>query len=117
LKEALDLYYDARQFFIQRDYSRALSLLQQSLRTSDHFKSREMVGQCWERLGDWSRAVDEYRRALLLNPQSNKTAHLLASLLLDHGDSATARDIVRSILGRCPTYGPARRLLSKIGEA
>jgi Flp pilus assembly protein TadD len=114
LTEALQFYYDGRRSFVQHDYLRALELLQQSVQIADHFKSHEMLGQCYEQLGDRPRAVDEYRRARQLNPRSNKTAHLLASVLLAEGDLAAAHAVVASILDRCPTYGSARQLLSKI---
>jgi tetratricopeptide (TPR) repeat protein len=114
--DALHSYYSARESFIQHDYLGAVELLQQSIRTGDHFKAHEMLGQCYEGLADRPRAVDEYRRALELNPRSNKSAHLLASALLDQGEVVAARAIVVSLLDRCPAYGPARRLLTKIEE-
>ncbi|MCE9544771.1 MAG: tetratricopeptide repeat protein [Planctomycetia bacterium] len=113
MTEALQWYYDARQAFIDHDYQRAVKLLQSSLRAADHFKSHEMLGQCYERLEDRSRAVEEYRRALELNPRSNKTACLLATTLVDQGELAAARVIVVSLLDRSPSYGPARRLLPR----
>jgi tetratricopeptide (TPR) repeat protein len=112
--DASQLYYDAQEASSQHDYLRAVDLLQRSIEIADHFKSREVLGQCYERLGDRPGAIGEYRRALELNPRSNKTAHLLASALLDEGDLAAASAIVASLLDRCPTYGPARKLLSTI---
>lgn len=70
-----------------------------------------MLGQCYEQFGDEARAIDEYRRAVELNPLSNKTAALLASILLRAGDVAKARKVALSILARSPTYGPAKRLI------
>ena len=112
--QSLEFYYDAKRLFDEQNYAHAIALLKQSIEAKDHFKTREMLGQCYEQLGDSAKAIEEYRWRPRLNPRSNKTAHLLASILLDKGEQAEAREIIASLLARSPTYGPARDLLARL---
>ncbi|MBI1853426.1 MAG: tetratricopeptide repeat protein [Planctomycetes bacterium] len=104
-------YSAAREAFNEGAIAKAIELVRKSIDENDHYKSRELLGQCLEVQGDVERALEEYRAALILNPRSDKTACLFADCLIRTGRRDEARAVLESTLQRTPTYGPARKLL------
>jgi Tfp pilus assembly protein PilF len=113
MDSALDLYYEGREKLLRNDAAGAIVSLEQSLAIADHFKTRELLTQCFELMGDNDRALVEYRLALANNPRSNKTAVSWARLLVNVGRMAETRQVLNGVLARVPTYGPANRLLEQ----
>jgi tetratricopeptide (TPR) repeat protein len=110
---ARGLYYDGREKLQRNNAEGAIASLEQSLALCDHFKTRELLAQCFELNGNSDRALLEYHRALALNPRSNKTAVRFARLLLELGRTADSREVLVGVLARVSTYGPAKRLLQQ----
>jgi ribosomal protein L16 Arg81 hydroxylase len=112
--KSLSLYNEGRSLFEKESYDAAAALLLQSCREIEHYKTRELLGECFDRRELWSEALPHYESAYRLNPRSNKTAILLASLLRRLGRHNEAAEIARQVIARAPTYGPARELLNGI---
>jgi tetratricopeptide (TPR) repeat protein len=109
-----DNYYRGRELMASGHYPEAILALHDSLATSDHFKTRELLAVCYRHQGAVDDAVRELRAALLLNPRSNKTEVLLAEMLSSQGQFQEAARLCQSVLARSPDYGPARSLLGKL---
>lgn len=111
-ESAITLFNKGRMLFDSFRNIDAIPYLEESLVLDDHFKTRELLGECFEVAGDFDRALFEYTKAVELNPRSNRTCCLLGSLLFITGKKTEARDIIVEVLSRTPTYGPAKDLLS-----
>lgn len=78
------------------------------------FKTRVALGESWEQMGKLPEALAHYESAYRLNPNSNMTAVLLASVLRRLGRRSEAISVVGKVIDRSPTYGPARELLQSM---
>ncbi len=109
-----DLYLAAREAIERGDLNKAVDLLCQSISNEPHFKSHELLGECYGKLGRTNLALREFEKAVQLNPRSEKSQTLLANCLADAGRTEEAKAVLGDLLSRNPTYGPAKRLLSRL---
>lgn len=109
-----DLYPAAREVIATGDLNKAVDLLCQSISIEPHFKSHELLGECYGKLGQTNLALREFEKAVQLNPRSEKSQTLLANCLADAGRTDQAKAVLTDLLSRNPTYGPAKRLLSRL---
>lgn len=115
LGDALELYSSARLCLSRKEYDEAMRLLSKSIEMSSHFKTLELLGACFQHVGDASSALACFRKAHQLNPRSSKTAFLYALSLHDSGDSDSAREILDALLRHDMNYGPAMKLMKQLG--
>jgi Tfp pilus assembly protein PilF len=114
LSGSLELYLAGKSKVAAGDLPGALRDLQQSIVIHDHFKTHELLALCFEKLGDLSHAIAEYRLALSLNDRSNKTAVCLARALIAAGNCGEASQVLDTVIARSPQYGPAARLRAQL---
>lgn len=112
----LELYYHGRTLFSQGNVVEAIVALNKSLLIASHFKTCELLGRCYEAVGDNVNAARHYEMGVAQNRRSNNTAVLLANVLLRLGETARSEELVVQVLSRSPTYGPARVLLQRLRD-
>lgn len=115
--DALGLYGSARLSFSRMEYEEAMRLLTKSIEISPHFKAFELLGVCFQHVGDVPSALACFKEAHQLNPKSSKTAFLYALTLHDSGDSESARAILDALLRHDMNYGPAMELMKRLGAS
>ena len=81
-----------------------------SLALDEHFKTCERIAELLEGLGRVAEAESHIHRAFQLNSENSKVATRYAEVLLALGDFSEATRVLRNVLDKNPTYGPARRL-------
>lgn len=74
----------------------------------------EWLGQAAEKLGQSERAVDSYRRLLLLNPADPVEVNYRLARLLRHDEPALARRHILEALADAPRFRDGHRLLVEI---
>ena len=108
------LYNEARLAHEAGSYRDAIELLEKSVKISEHFKARELLGVCFGEIGDIGKAIENLELAYRMNEKSSKTACLLAQLLLNSGNLSRCKEIVERVLQNHLDYGPAKRLLNEL---
>ena len=93
----------------------ALSTLE-GLIQGDRPSSRTLnqLGQLYERVDRWSDAAAMYERAVHRNPREIGTRRRLANALLEEGEVARARDVLRELLSMRPEHTAGLYLLSQV---
>jgi tetratricopeptide (TPR) repeat protein len=74
----------------------AIALAQKALAGSDRADLRGLLAKAYEADGQNARAINEYNRAILLDPYDESSYFALAQLLLDEQNFATARQVLES---------------------
>jgi tetratricopeptide (TPR) repeat protein len=110
---AVEAYRLARALLGGGDLEGAIAHLEVSAAADPHFKTLELLGEAWLRLGKPDRAVEPLAIAATLNRQV-RAPSLLAQALLESGDVARAQDTARIALERHPNNKVARRVLERI---
>ena len=77
-------YNDIGAYLIEKgQWDEAIAWLEKAIkapRYDTYFFPHVNLGRIWERKGEWYRAIDEYKRALELNPRYEAAARCLARL-------------------------------------
>ena len=114
--EAGELYNEGRLAYEAGRFDEAIDWFQKSVRLQEHFKSREMLAECFKAVGGSDAALANLEIAYQLNEKSGKTACLLAGALRDAGNLGRAREVVEAYLRHDRDYGPAKRFLEGLGR-
>ena len=101
LSQSFDLYRQARELMEKNQLEDAVRLFQQSIVLSPHFKSLELLGECFIRLNRLPEAVVPLAAATTLN-QGPRAPSLLADVFLKLEDSDRANEVAEIALSRDP---------------
>lgn len=107
-------YCDAREAFDRGDVESAERLLVESVELGAHFKTHELLGDIFASRNEDHDALNQYASACRLNPHSDSAATKHARVLTASGRHDDARAIIKSVLARNPSYGPARQLVDEL---
>jgi len=108
-------YEAGREAMGSGDYLRAVEEFQSSVRESPHFKTLELLGECYMKLGRFRDAVVPLAAAATLNNQVRAPA-LLAKALLEIGEGSRAREIAQDVLTRADGNKVAIEVLNSTTE-
>jgi tetratricopeptide (TPR) repeat protein len=109
--EATRLYEEGRSHRDAGRLSKAIEGLKQSAALLPHFKTLEMLGECYMKAGQYREAVIPLAAATGLNRQV-RAPSFLAKVFLELGDGVKAREIARDIVRREPGNRIAKEMLS-----
>lgn len=101
LSQSSYLYRQARELMEKDEFEDAVPLFQQSIALSPHFKSLELLGECFIRLNRLPEAVVPLAAATTLN-QGVRAPALLADVFLKLEDYHQANEVAQIALSRDP---------------
>jgi tetratricopeptide (TPR) repeat protein len=101
LSQSSDLYHQAREVMEKNQLEDAVRLFQQSITLSPHFKSLELLGECFIHLNRLAEAVVPLAAATTLN-QGVRAPSLLADVFLKLEDYDRANELAKIALSRDP---------------
>jgi tetratricopeptide (TPR) repeat protein len=108
------LYRQAREKMELGHLEEAVHLFNASLKVAGHPKTAELLGECFMKLGRLDAAEGMLKQAVSLGAES-RAPLLLAELSILQGRPEYAKEMLGESLRRNPTYGPAMRLLARLG--
>jgi tetratricopeptide (TPR) repeat protein len=118
--DSSELYLKARQAMDEGKLEDAVVLFQQSISYDPHFKSLELLGECFVRLNRLSEAIVPLAAAASLN-KGVRAPSLLAEVFLKLEDYGKAKNMAETALSRDPNNRKAqevKRIVAEIaGEA
>ncbi len=101
LADASDLYHQAREMMDKNLLEEAVVLFQNSAELDPHFKTLELLGECYIRLNRQREALIPLAAAISLN-KGVRAASLLADVFLKLKDYDKAKDMADIALSREP---------------
>ena len=101
VSQSSELYRRARELMGKNRLEEAVSLFQQSVALSPHFKALELLGECYVRLNRLPEAVVALAAATTLN-RGVRAPSLLADVLLQLEDYDGAKEAAEIALSRDP---------------
>jgi tetratricopeptide (TPR) repeat protein len=104
-----ELYRQGREAMERNAYDVAVAAFAESARLEPHFKTLELLGECYIHLGQSQKAVVPLAAATTLNDQVRAPA-LLSDVLAKLGDTYNARRICEIALARDPQNKIARKV-------
>jgi tetratricopeptide (TPR) repeat protein len=119
MKDSSELYLKARQMMDEGKLEDAIILFEQSISHYPHFKSLELLGECFSRLNRLSEAIVPLAAATSLN-KGVRAPSLLAEVFLRLKEYRQARETAEIALSREPHNRTAQRTrkiaIEMIGE-
>ena len=109
-------FLEGRVAFERGDFEGALRLFESSERQEPHFKTKLFIARIHAALGRETEAFSAFVEAYNLNPHHPQTSVEYAQALLSREEHKEAARILRRVLERNRTYGPARKLLGTIRQ-
>jgi tetratricopeptide (TPR) repeat protein len=101
---------DSEDFTAAEKFSRALSL-------EPHFKTMELLGTCFQKLGQHHEALLYLAASAGLGNRQFRARYLLAEVLVSLGEIDMAIDKLEEAIALKPDYRRARELLQRIRPA
>jgi tetratricopeptide (TPR) repeat protein len=114
--DAHELYDSGRDAMQHGDYEHAIKLFTESVARSPHFKTLELLGECFLRTGRPRDSIVPLAAAVTLNRQA-RAAILLAESFLQLKDFSKASAFVEVALEREPHSSRAKTLKAAITDA
>ncbi len=108
------LYQDERKAMATNDLKSAISLFEQSIQSDPHFKTLELLGECFLKLGRNKEAVVPLAASVGLGNKPYRALYLLAQALNAAGRKTDAIEKLNQAIEMKPDYKSARALLSNI---
>ncbi|MFQ5328834.1 MAG: tetratricopeptide repeat protein [Thermodesulfobacteriota bacterium] len=101
----IDLYHEGRTLLEQGQYKKAESLLVESSTINPaHLPTLKTLGEAYTRDGRYSDAIEQYRKALVINENDPDLRGRLAALYLRIGENGKAIDTYRDGLRHSPDH-------------
>jgi tetratricopeptide (TPR) repeat protein len=101
LSDASDLYHKARALMDKNSLEEAIILFQNSAELDPHFKTLELLGECYIRLNRLREAIIPLAAAVGLN-KGVRAASLLAEVFLNLKDYDKAKEMAEIALSQEP---------------
>ncbi len=115
LSKSSELYEQARQMMGEGKLEDAAVLFQQSISHSPHFKTLELLGECFVRLNRLPEAIVPLAAATSLN-KGVRAPSLLAEVFLKLEDYHAAKNMTEIALSRDPNNRKAQEVRSVVAE-
>lgn len=115
-EQARALYLEGKAAMSEGKYSIAAEKLLKSADLSPHFKTYEILGECFLFLEDFLQAVKYAAAAAGIGNNQFRSRFLLAKALVGIGHHDWAKDKLEEALEMKPDYRAARELLEQISN-
>lgn len=116
-KDSVYYYGMGLDYYKEGNMEKALENFLHSLHMEIHFKTYERIYQVLTSLGNYKEAREYLLKAYELNNKNEKICVEFAKVIFEEGKVLQAEEILKEVIKRIPTYGPAKKLLIKVGEA
>ena len=113
-KDSYHYYCTGLGYFERGEFESALENFLRSSELEAHFKTSERMAHALRKLGRPEEADYFLEQSYHLNPKNDKIGIEYAGLMLRRGQISPAKEILKEIICRNPTYGPARRLMAEL---
>jgi tetratricopeptide (TPR) repeat protein len=110
---AIDLYEMGRALMEEGSLEQAAAIFAQSAATDPHFKTLELLGECYAKLNRFHDAVIPLAAAVTLNQQSRAPA-LLAEVFEKLGDCDRAIEMAKLAIARSADNKRARGVIERL---
>jgi uncharacterized protein HemY len=108
-----DFYELGRKLLTEQKYSEAVEAFHASAKLAPHFKTYELLGECYLALQQAAQAIPFLAAATTLN-QGVRAPSLLAEVFLTLGDLPKAKEIAEIALSRDSTNSKAKSVLDQV---
>lgn len=109
-----ELYDRARSLLEDNLLAEAVVMFEESSKIYPHFKTLELLGETFVKLGRLKEAVIPLAASATLNKQS-RAASFLAEVLFNLGELEKAQEIAKLVLSREPNNKKALKVLGSMG--
>lgn len=116
-KDSYHYYCMGLEYFEKGEFEAALENFLRSSELDSHFKTYERTSRVLRKLGRFEEADRFLEQAYLLNPKNDKTGTEYARVLLRRGEISPAKEVLKEILCRNPSYGPGWKLAGELGNS
>jgi tetratricopeptide (TPR) repeat protein len=99
-----------------RDYDTAVKKLTGAADLSPHFKTYELLGECYLELKDFPRAIKYAAAAAGIGNNQFRSRFILAKALFEYGNVQWAVDKLNEALRMKPDYKSAKEMLERLRE-
>ena len=113
LSEASDLYQKARDLMRTNQFEKAISLFQRSAEIVPHFKTLELLGECYIHLNKLQEAIIPLAAAVSLN-NGVRAASLLAVVFFELKNYNAAKDMAEIALSRDSNNQKALKVITAL---
>lgn len=114
ISESSFLYEEGRQFFDNKNFELASEKFKESCNLFPHFKTLELLGECFLKQEKYNQAIIYLAAAVGLGNKSYRSYYLLAKALLEVGEVNKAIEKLKEALILNPNYKEAEKLLLAI---
>ncbi len=105
----------ASEFYNAGDYVRAVQIYSSITPMTEEIMLT--IATCWQNLNDMPKALEAYKQAFALNPNSADTAYYIATILVDNeGSQAEGLQYLNKALALEPEHADAKQLLAYVEE-
>jgi|GEM_PF-1528707 len=115
-KDSYHYYCTGLGYFERGEFESALENFLRSSELEAHFKTSERIAHTLRKLGRPKEADYFLEQAYRLNPKNDKIGTEYAGLMLRRGQTSPAKEILKEIICRNPSYGPGWKLAAELGE-
>lgn len=114
LSQSLSLYNEGREFMLAEDFDSAIEKFKKSSDLLPHFKTLELLGECFLKQRNYSQAIIYFAAAAGLGNKAFRSYFLLAKALIEFDDVDQAVEKLNEALVLNPNYKEAKNLLSRL---
>lgn len=112
-----DAYKAAVELIDDEDYAAAIPLLQQSIKEKGEYADAlNQLGYANRKLGNWSAGMENYLKALKLEPNHLGANEYLGELYLEQKDLPNAESQLAKLAAACGTCDEQEELAESIAE-
>ncbi|MDE6003949.1 MAG: tetratricopeptide repeat protein [Oscillospiraceae bacterium] len=97
-------YYIAQVYYDKKQYSEAIEALKKALEIDAYSGFIEMISDCYQELGEFSKALEYVNQALQMNPDDLDLISLKADILGEYGDIDGAIAEWSNYIDRSPDF-------------
>ncbi len=115
-KDSYHYYCTGLGHFERGEFESALENFLRSSELDPHFKTSERTAHALRKLGRPDEANHFLEQVYRLNPKNDKIGTEYAGVMLRQGQTSPAKEILKEIICRNPSYGPGWKLAAELGE-
>lgn len=106
-------YEDGRNLYGAGKFEEAIRALEKTLKTSPHYKTFEIIGDCYARLDNRTNALTYMLASIAMHP-SPRACYWVSNIFIEIGDKENAVKYLKKAISLQPNYKKARDMLLQI---
>ena len=95
--EAIEFYYKGIEYFNNKEYLSAIKYFEISNSLESHYKTYEMLFQCWKEISNMNKSYDCIKKSYILNPVNDKVTFEYAEISIKLGYRKLAKGLLIDI--------------------